>query len=115
MYAIVVPTAGGESPRKKGKKMKAAFAELTEKQINYIEGAEFDRMIVTKTDIAEASEALELDGKTHEELTAIRNAVVKHLANLKGIRRDAGDWGEFDRLNTNLSAITCIIDSRIYA
>lgn len=110
-----MPTAAGESPREEGKKMKAAFAELTRKQLDYIESAEFDRMIVTKSDIAEASEALELDGKTECELTALRNAVVQHLANLMSSKRDAGDWTEFDRMNTRLSAFCCIIDSRLYA
>lgn len=95
--------------------MKAAFAELTEKQIDYIESAQFDRMIVTKSDIAEATEVLELEGKAHEQLTAIRNAVVRHLADLKAAKRDTGDWAEFDRLSNNISAITCAIDGLLYA
>lgn len=91
------------------------FAELTNDQKAFIENAEFHPVFVTGKQVKEAAEVLELDGKNFEELTALRNAVVKFLADLKGSKRDAGDWAEVDRLNVSISALVAVIDDRIYS
>lgn len=95
--------------------MKTAFAELTNDQKAFIENAEFHPVFVTGEQVKEVSEVLELDGKNFEELTALRNAVVKHLVDLKGRKRDAGDWAEFDKLSINISALVAVVDDRLYS
>lgn len=91
------------------------FAELTNDQKAFIENAEFHPVFVTGEQVKEVSKVLELDGKSFEELTALRNAVVKYLADLKACKRDAGDWAEVDRLNVSISALVAVVDDRIYS
>lgn len=91
------------------------FASLTETQKSYLENATINGCIITRAEIAEAKEVLGLVGKTVEELTAIRNSVVRHLADFGNEAREAGDWDKFDQSRANMSGITCAIDSVIYA
>lgn len=91
------------------------FADLTEAQIAYIESAEFNPVFVTGKQVEEATSVLELDGKSEGELHALRNAVVRHLSTLTSAKRDQGDSPSYNRLSVSLSALTAVIDNRIYA
>ena len=55
-----------------------------------------------------------LAGKTVQELTAIRNSVVRHLADLTSAAREAGDVKSFNDLHNNMSGITAVIDNYIF-
>lgn len=90
------------------------FANLTAEQKTYLENAGIGDCFITRDQIAQATEILGLAGKTREELRAIRNSVVRHLADIKTAAREAGDWSLFDTMANNLSGITCAIDSLIY-
>lgn len=93
----------------------AHIANLTAEQKSYLENAGIGDCIITGEQVKEAEEMLNLSGKSFEELYAIRNAVVRHLADIKTAAREAGDWGLFDQMANNLSGITCVIDNAIYA
>jgi hypothetical protein len=90
--------------------MNATFATLTTDQITYIENAGIGAFLVSKEQIDSIADVLDLAGKTVQELAAIRNSVVRHLADLSSAAREAGDWKTFDQMHNNMSGITAVID-----
>ena len=91
------------------------FAELTPEQVEYIETAEFGKYVVKHGEIERTIDALGLREVGRDGLQAVRNSVVRHLADLGSAAREAGDWDTFDRTRRNMSAITAVIDNRVYA
>ena len=55
------------------------FAEIKMVTMFELIGVEVGQMIIEESSVKEVKRILELDGKTAEELTAIRNTVVKTL------------------------------------
>jgi len=94
--------------------MATTFATLTTNQINYIENAGIGDFFVTNEQVETTASMLDLAGKTVQELTAIRNSVVRHLADLTSAAREAGDVKSFNDLHNNMSGITAVIDNYIF-
>ena len=90
------------------------FAELTERQTEYILGAQFKRHYITHLEIKQVNENLDLEGRSDDELHAIRNSVVSLLADASSEARSDEDWANFDRLNNNMMAITAVIDDKLW-
>ena len=91
------------------------FAELDADQLDYIEHAGIGPVFVTRAQATATRAELRLDGMDLDDLQAIRNAVVRHLADLKSNARDKRDTEAFDRLGQNMSGITAVIDHLIYS
>lgn len=90
------------------------FAELDDKQVDYILGAQFKRRYITHLEIKQVNESLGLDGRSADELHAIRNSVVSLLADASSEARSDEDWAAFDRLHNNMMAITAVIDDKLW-
>ena len=90
------------------------FAELNPAQEALIENYEYNDRYVTINEIRFTEKALELYGKSIEELRAIRNSVVKYLSDRFDFyrERDAADCAM--RVRNNMSAVTCVIDNMIF-
>lgn len=93
----------------------AEFAHLTNNQRHYILHAGIGDMIVTGEQVEKIKYVLNLDGRPREELTAVRNSVVMTLSNASRVARFVENWERFDEINNNMSGITAVIDSMLYA
>ena len=90
------------------------FAEIKMVTMFELIGVEVGQMIIEESSVKEVKRILELDGKTAEELTAIRNTVVKTLSEEfidplieKEDNRKAMSY------MTKLSGITAVIDHEL--
>ena len=90
------------------------FAEIKMVTMFELIGVEVGQMIIEESSVKEVKRILELDGKTAEELTAIRNTVVKTLSEEfieplieKEDNREAMSY------MTKLSGITAVIDHEL--
>ena len=90
------------------------FAELTDEQKTFIERAQIGDMFVTSEQVDEIAETFALNGKSRDELRAIRNSVVRYLSDLTSIARMLENVKEYDRYHNALSGITAVIDHTIY-
>ena len=90
------------------------FAEI--KMITMFEliGVEVGQMIIEESSVKEVKRILELDGKTAEELTAIRNTVVKTLSEefIEPLIEKEDNIGAMGYM-TKLSGITAVIDHEL--
>ncbi len=55
-----------------------------------------------------------LEGKNKQELTEIRNSVVKHLSDKSSEARAVRNWTLYDKYHNNMSGIVCVIDEMIF-
>ena len=90
------------------------FAEIKMVTMFELIGVEVGQVIIEESSVKEVKRILELDGKTAEELTAIRNTVVKTLSEEfieplieKEDNREAMNY------MTKLSGITAVIDHEL--
>ena len=90
------------------------FAEIKMVTMFELIGVEVGQVIIEESSVKEVKRILELDGKTAEELTAIRNTVVKTLSEEfieplieKEDNREAMSY------MTKLSGITAVIDHEL--
>ena len=90
------------------------FASLTEEQLTFIERVQIGDVVVMPEQIVEITEVLELADKSRNELTAIRNAVVRHLAGFKSVARLCENAKSFEHYSNALSGITAVIDHHIF-
>ena len=90
------------------------FARLDDDQLRYVEHAGIGPAFVTRAQATATRAVLGLDGMGADDLLAVRNAVVRHLADLKRAARDGRDMEAFDRLDRNMSGIAAVIDSLIH-
>jgi len=95
-------------------KTKPEFAELTDEQLTFIERVQIGRMFVTNKQAEEIAKVLGLEGMTREELTAVRNTVVKHLGDLASIARICENAKSYNHYHTAISGIVTVIDSHAY-
>ena len=95
-------------------KTKPEFAELTDEQLTYIELVQIGCMFVTNEQAEEIAKVLGLEGMTRDELTAVRNTVVKHLSTFASIARMCENAKSYDHYNNAMSGIVTVIDSYIY-
>lgn len=90
------------------------FAEI--KMITMFEliGVEVGQMIIEESSVKEVKRILELDGKTAEELTAIRNTVVKTLSEefIEPLIEKENNRKAMSYM-TKLSGITAVIDHEL--
>lgn len=95
-------------------KTKPQFARLTDEQLTFIERLHIGGAFVTKEQADVIDEVLGLEGMTRDELTAVRNSVVKHLSTLASVVRDIGSTKSYDHYHNAMSGIVTVIDSHIY-
>ena len=95
-------------------KTKPEFAELTDEQKTFIERVQIGRMFVTSEQAEEIAKVLGLEGMTRDELTAMRNSVVKHLGDLASIARICENAKSYDHYHNAMSGIVTVIDSHVY-
>lgn len=91
------------------------FAKLTDEQKHYIEHAGIGNAIITGEQVKKTKEVLKLDNMLSDQLRAVRNSVVKTCADAADVARAANDWKRGDEINNNMSGITAVIDSMLYA
>ena len=90
------------------------FAEIKMVTMFELIGVEVGQMIIEESSVKEVKRILELDGKTAEELTAIRNTVVKTLSEefIEPLI-EKEDSRKAMSYMTKLSGITAVIDHEL--
>ena len=90
------------------------FAEIKMVTMFELIGVEVGQMIIEKSSVKEVKRILELDGKTAEELTAIRNTVVKTLSEefIEPLIEKEDNRKAMSYM-TKLSGITAVIDHEL--
>lgn len=90
------------------------FAEIKMVTMFELIGVEVGQMIIEESSVKEVKRILELDGKTAEELTAIRNTVVKTLSEefIEPLIEKEDNRGAMNYM-TKLSGITAVIDHEL--
>ena len=90
------------------------FAEIKMVTMFELIGVEVGQMIIEESSVKEVKRILELDGKTAEELTAIRNTVVKTLSEefIEPLIEKEDDRKAMSYM-TKLSGITAVIDHEL--
>lgn len=92
------------------------FAELTASQVKSLKAMGIGDTFVTNAEVEYVREVLGLEGiEDVEELRAIRNTVVRELADASDELMEAGDRKGFWQMRDNMSGITAVIDSAMYA
>lgn len=90
------------------------FAEIAPETIAYIVAMGIDPHIITGKEAATIREMLDLDIRTNEDLTAVRNTLVRTYADASSKARAVNDWDTFDRLQTAMSASTAVVDDVLW-
>lgn len=90
------------------------FAEIKMVTMFELIGVEVGQMIIEDSSVKEVKRILELDGKTAEELTAIRNTVVKTLSEefIEPLIEKEDNRKAMSYM-TKLSGITAVIDHEL--
>lgn len=90
------------------------FAEIKMVTMFELIGVEVGQMIIEESSVKEVKRILELYGKTAEELTAIRNTVVKTLSEefIEPLIEKEDNRGAMSYM-TKLSGITAVIDHEL--
>lgn len=90
------------------------FAEIKMVTMFELIGVEVGQVIIEESSVKEVKRILELDGKTAEELTAIRNTVVKTLSEefIEPLIEKEDDRKAMSYM-TKLSGITAVIDHEL--
>ena len=90
------------------------FAEIKMVTMFELIGIEVGQMIIEESSVKEVKRILELDGKTAEELTAIRNTVVKTLSEefIEPLIEKEDNIKAMSYM-TKLSGITAVIDHEL--
>ena len=90
------------------------FAEIKMVTMFELIGVEVGQMIIEESSVKEVKRILELDGKTAEELTAIRNTVVKTLSEefIEPLIEKEDNKKAMSYM-TKLSGITAVIDHEL--
>ena len=91
------------------------FERLTKGQTLWLVSNEFkQRGIANSDEIWEIKRELGLLRELSlEEASGIRNAVVCLMGNMMTAYREMEDWDSYDRINDTMSAVVCVIDTRI--
>ena len=90
------------------------FAEIKMVTMFELIGVEVGQVIIEESSVNEVKRILELDGKTAEELTAIRNTVVKTLSEefIEPLIEKEDNRKAMSYM-TKLSGITAVIDHEL--
>ena len=90
------------------------FAEIKMVTMFELIGVEVGQMIIEESSVKKVKRILELDGKTAEELTAIRNTVVKTLSEefIEPLIEKEDNRKAMSYM-TKLSGITAVIDHEL--
>lgn len=91
------------------------FAEIKMRTMFKVLDVEIDKFFVSEEAIEEIKSILNLEEKTAEELTAIRNTMVRTINDefIDPAIAD-NDYKEYDKYSTKLSGITAVIDHQLY-
>ena len=91
------------------------FAKMNLTTIIKLMEVEIDEFFISEEAMNKVKEILKLDGKDTEELTAIRNSVVKMIDNWYITPAiDDNLYGEYRKYQTSLSGITATIDHELF-
>lgn len=90
------------------------FAEIPYHATAYIVAMDIDDIVVSGSEVAAIRDILDLDIRTDDELTGVRNTLVKTFADASSAAREAGDWKTFDRLQTAMSASVAVVDDVLW-
>lgn len=90
------------------------FAEIAPEAIAYIVAMDIDKHVITGKETATIRTLLDLDVRTNEELTAVRNTLVRTYADASSKARAVDDWKTFDRLQIAMSASTAVVDDVLW-
>ena len=90
------------------------FAHVDMEAFKAIEKIEIGGCFVTQEAMKQITELLGLEGKNAEELTAIRNTVVKKYGDMLETEEYQNDWKKADRLMARMSGVTAVIDHKLW-
>lgn len=91
------------------------FAKLNAKQFGALMSLEIGDLFITKAQMAEVRNVLELDGKDAEELNAIRNTIVRYFGRLTSEAITMGDVEFYTQVHNTMSGTTAVIDNLLYS
>jgi hypothetical protein len=90
------------------------FAKLSGKQYGELLALEIGDMFIRKAQVVEVRHTLELMDKSHEELQAIRNSIVRYFGAMSSQARELGDVELFNQVHNTMSGVTAVIDQMFY-
>ena len=90
------------------------FANIEQEVVDKVLNVEIDLVFVSNESARQIVDILELDGKDDDELRAIRNTMVRTIADMEQEAIDNDDKDLFFELSTKMSGITCVIDNMIW-
>lgn len=90
------------------------FANIENEVINNVMNVEIDEFFITNESIKQIRNILNLDGKSVDELRAIRNTIVRTIAEMRDRAFEENNYECFRNLSTKMSGITCAIDGVIW-
>lgn len=91
------------------------FAEITMLQVIELMNVEVGDVVISGESIKEVERILDLDGKSVDELRAVRNTVVKTVnEEILTPLEEKCEWGKMREYMTKLSGITGAIDQNIW-
>ena len=93
---------------------KMRFANIEQNVIDRVLEVEIEEVFVSAKAVREVRAILELDDKTIDEMRAIRNTIVRTIADMEQKAIDNNDKKLFSELATKMSGITCVIDNIIW-
>lgn len=75
---------------------------------------DIERGLITKEQKTKVEEICEIKARSVIELNDLRDFAVIFLSQLSENAREDGNWEKFDKLNDCMSAVTHVIDMRLY-
>lgn len=90
------------------------FANIKQEVMNKVLDVEIDLVFVSNESARQIVDILELNNKSEDELRAIRNTMVRTIADMEQEAIDNDDKDLFFELSTKMSGITCVIDNMIW-
>jgi len=90
--------------------MDPKFAQLTAAQIAFCVSFDANRMVLSFDDVDTIHDVFGINGLTNADIVVIRNSVVKLMSAIMSEARKRSNWELFDKINSNMSAITMALD-----
>lgn len=90
------------------------FAEVKMITIMKLMEVKVDRFTISKESMNEVENILKLEGKDADELTAIRNTIVKTFDDMAHDAREENDYNTFDKVRIHMSSIVAVIDNKLF-
>lgn len=90
------------------------FANIEQEVMSKVLDVEIDLVFVSNESARQIVDILKLNGKDEDELRAIRNTIVRTIADMEQEAIDNNNKDLFFELSTKMSGITCVIDNMIW-